>query len=924
MLRAWCRTESLAPWPGCKLHRPCGQVPSLLQRQRPHFSTSRYLLDNAKDTDDAGDTETNIRHEKQSQKKRRMSKSRKARWQRLQQQAFVESLSSPVLDRPGLTHEMLGESDEAEGRIHAAEKSGKPSTGWMSLQDRLQLSSNVKSKEGKAPPRPTADKQGDTSVEISGKELKAVKRVIKSKGKAKTSTDNAAIEVKTMYPRKLHLQPIDDDLPSDIPKLSYGLDRVLFNPGVYHMQDGRSGVYNFDPYLASIMPANEFDYEALGQYITSSKDSKLRELAAKHDKKYCGSTSSMTAMLSHLHFLLSSWRKPNLANLSKSFHPDSLNFTVLTRGPVATFAAYKDGVYAIDADKQYDRENILSMLGKSMEKLLTLPKDDFEKFRLSKSHELTEEQRNSEESYHYTTLGDFMMRSQLDAHDPRLPGSGVFDLKTRAVVTIRMDVKDYEKGKDYEIRRRFGQWESFEREYYDLIRAAFLKYSLQVRMGRMDGIFVAYHNTQRIFGFQYISLAEMDQAIHGTTDLRVGDQEFKASLTLLNELLNKASERFPGKSLRLHLETRPTKVPLTYFFAEPVTDEEMQTIQEASKPAVEQVAEGIRDLSEKERDAEAEAQEEAVSVDGETGLQDDNAANDAQNDSAWREMMSKVEETVESDALGVKSVREALQDALEQSGLLNGKTEVEVEQYLDGLVSALSARSNDTQDLDRSHESAMEAADASSSDPATQSANADKSLKELILKVAEGIDKKEAHLETFQRIFAGQAAGPDADSEAGTSSTRAGESGGVDAELEASSEESEQIEAEEASDDQTPTTSGREILGMYVTIRNQVNGRHVERPDDIEHDFNWNIQYAITELPERRARRIYAAIKKRRKATLTDDPYRSKEWYKMFRGNLPIKTKQGRDYRAARRREEEGKSVYVAWDEKPLDPAEGV
>ncbi|TQS32294.1 hypothetical protein Golomagni_07395 [Golovinomyces magnicellulatus] len=431
-------------------------------------------------------------------------------------------------------------------------------------------------------------------------------------------------------------------------------------------------------------------------------------------------------MLSHLHFLLSSWRKPNLQNLSRSFHPDSLNFTVLTRSPVATFAAYKDGVYAIDADKQYDRENILSMLGKSMEKLLTLPKDDFEKYRLSKSHELTEEQRNTEESYHYTTLGDFMMRSQLDAHDPRLPGSGVFDLKTRAVVTIRMDVKDYEKGKDYEIRRRFGQWESFEREYYDLIRAAFLKYSLQVRMGRMDGIFVAYHNTQRIFGFQYISLAEMDQAIHGTTDLRVGDQEFKASLSLLNELLNKASERFPGKSLRLHMETRPTKVPLTYFFAEPVTDEEMKSIQEASKPAVEQVAEDIRDLSEQERDAEAQAQEESTTIDNETAVQDDGQASDAQNDSAWREMMSKVEETVENEVLGVKSVREALQDALEQSGLLQGKTEVEVEQYLDGLVSALSSRSTDSQELDRSRDDALESEDVSRSDSVTQSANADK------------------------------------------------------------------------------------------------------------------------------------------------------------------------------------------------------
>ena len=44
------------------------------------------------------------------------------------------------------------------------------------------------------------------------------------------------------------------------------------------------------------------------------------------------------------------------------------------------------------------------------------------------------------------------------------------------------------------------------RRFYDMTRSAFLKYSMQVRIGNMDGIFVAYHNTARIFGFQYISL----------------------------------------------------------------------------------------------------------------------------------------------------------------------------------------------------------------------------------------------------------------------------------------------------------------------------------------------------------------------------------------------------------------------------------
>ena len=36
------------------------------------------------------------------------------------------------------------------------------------------------------------------------------------------------------------------------------------------------------------------------------------------------------------------------------------------------------------------------------------------------------------------------MRSQLDCWDPRLPGSGYFDIKTRAVVAIRRDLKNYQ------------------------------------------------------------------------------------------------------------------------------------------------------------------------------------------------------------------------------------------------------------------------------------------------------------------------------------------------------------------------------------------------------------------------------------------------------------------------------------------------
>ena len=184
-----------------------------------------------------------------------------------------------------------------------------------------------------------------------------------------------------------------------------------------------------------------------------------------------------------------------------------------------------------------------------MEKMLTLPPEQMEKFRKDTSHTLEPHERGQPEAYHYTKSGTILMRSQLDCNDARLPGTGVFDLKTRACISVRMDVQRSDEGADYEIHHLTGVYNSFEREYYDMIRSAFLKYSLQVRIGNMDGIFVAYHNTKRIFGFQYIPLDEMDYALHGSGKEDIGRREFHFSVKLLNETLDRAVRRFPKQVL---------------------------------------------------------------------------------------------------------------------------------------------------------------------------------------------------------------------------------------------------------------------------------------------------------------------------------------------------------------------------------------
>jgi hypothetical protein len=471
-------------------------------------------------------------------------------------------------------------------------------------------------------------------------------------------TGKAGFEIKTLDAADLELTPIIKAQPP-VPSLSYGLDRVLFNPGVYHLQDPRSRVFNFDPYLQTIMPVDEFDFSALKRYITSSRDEALLAVAKEEKKKYTGSTSSMTAALAHFHFLLSQWRPINTEILSQNFPVEYHTFTALQRGPSAVFLKWKDGVYAIDADKQFDTANILSTLGKSMEKLLTLPTKDFEKYRKENSDQIPLEEREAAEPFNYTTIGDFLLRSQLDAYDPRLPGTGMFDLKTRAVVSIRMDVSKYEQGRDYEIRKRYGEYESFEREYYDMIRAAFLKYSLQVRMGRMDGIFVAFHNTQRIFGFQYISQPEMDLALHGTEDNTIGDAEFKLSLELLNKVLDKASAKYPEKSLRMHFETRDTDVPFMYIFAEPMEDEQIVDIQESNKAVIEEFEKRVLGL-------ESEGTEEMEEPEEKLPEEDRKAAE-------WLSMRAQVEETMEKDELDLEEARGLAESMIDESDIFGSE-----------------------------------------------------------------------------------------------------------------------------------------------------------------------------------------------------------------------------------------------------------
>lgn len=301
------------------------------------------------------------------------------------------------------------------------------------------------------------------------------------------------------------------------PQLDFGLNRVLYEPLMLHqLYDSRSGVYNFDPKVETIAPLllernieKLIDSDDIGSekakplFITPHKDKSLVKVAKVFSKKYISSTSSMTSVLSHLHFLLSNFRKLNITNssISKNFPQKYCSFTRGAQFPATIILRKKtNSIISIDSDKSLDREMVLSVLGNSLEDFLT------------KNNE-----KDTQEHYHYSKIDDFIIRSQLDAYGSHLPGSGIFDLKTRAVVSVRHDLPYVEKNDNftgYEIDKVYGEFESLEREFFEVIRSTLLKYSLQARMGFMDGIFLAYHNISKIFGFQYLPLDEIDYIVH--------------------------------------------------------------------------------------------------------------------------------------------------------------------------------------------------------------------------------------------------------------------------------------------------------------------------------------------------------------------------------------------------------------------------
>ncbi|KND02770.1 uncharacterized protein SPPG_01852 [Spizellomyces punctatus DAOM BR117] len=377
----------------------------------------------------------------------------------------------------------------------------------------------------------------------------------------------------TVTPFPFNYQAVERTDDAITPTLAHGLDRVLFNPGPHFLQDSETDIFNFDPWLKNILQPDDFDYDALPPYVIASQDSSLLALSKKQRKRYVSSTSSITGLLSQLYLLISNQKPINTSSFSPCFQEEPADFTTTSRAPMSVVLRHFDGGYAIDLEKPDDDDdwNVMMSLGKSMEKMLTVPPAEFEKYHKVNSTQFAEK-TPQKEAYHYATAEGFLLRAQIDCHDARLPKK-TFDLKTRATVAIRMDPVNYLSNIDYKLTSVTGRYQSFESELFDMLRSAFLKYSFQARIGDMDGIFVCYHNTAEVFGFQYLPMGEMDRLLFGNT--AYAEQAFALSIKVLQAVLDVITSKYRGQDIRLTLAREGGENTSLAFFADPVMDFEI-------------------------------------------------------------------------------------------------------------------------------------------------------------------------------------------------------------------------------------------------------------------------------------------------------------------------------------------------------------
>eukprot|EP00180_Rhodochaete_pulchella_P000719 Plantae.Rhodophyta-Rhodochaete_pulchella.ctg1550.p1 GENE.Plantae.Rhodophyta-Rhodochaete_pulchella.ctg1550~~Plantae.Rhodophyta-Rhodochaete_pulchella.ctg1550.p1 ORF type:complete len:503 (+),score=58.65 Plantae.Rhodophyta-Rhodochaete_pulchella.ctg1550:204-1712(+) len=346
------------------------------------------------------------------------------------------------------------------------------------------------------------------------------------------------------------MEPIGDIAGSgpgagSVPVLQHGLSRVLRFPNKVFPLVGRQGrEFYFPKFWRRIPQPEEIDWNSIPPFRPSSRDPRLRELAlSTPGVSFLSSTSSTTSALAAVYHVVSRYSDLNLAGLGGWCRSESTTFTRVNYRPTILTLHKHDGVYAMDKTPGQPVENdVLMNLGHSMERMLTHTQEQFRDLFLLQPGKRLGDPCADEQAFNYTKIGGFLVRAQLDCM--RRDTGEYFDLKSRAVASVRRNLAEYRNHLQYLITEGRGPTNSFEREFYDMVRSCLIKYCFQVRIGRMAGVFVTFHNTETIFGFEYLPLSEMDRFVFGSSYW--ARLAFDKSFQVLEDVLRTAVGAFPS------------------------------------------------------------------------------------------------------------------------------------------------------------------------------------------------------------------------------------------------------------------------------------------------------------------------------------------------------------------------------------------
>lgn len=351
-----------------------------------------------------------------------------------------------------------------------------------------------------------------------------------------------------LYSKNLELQALEDVILPDsgfsAPGLKHGLEKIVRTEGIYLADQFPKVVRNLPPICPEI-------HSRLSTYVKPSKDKELHNLAQGQKVKYFTGSSSLTENLQQIYYAVTNYKSPDVTGLAEGYNHLTMNYMSSYRKPtIFSLKKHDSGLYSIESDKGPIPDTsgeVLSMGGTILEHLFTTEKKDFKRL-IDLNTELSESDQaliqSSSKSFRYRKLGKILIRSQIDceATDPK-GEAFVYEIKTRACAPIRYDAKNYKNYLNYQILYRKGLENSYEKEYFDLIRSILIKYFFQIKIGRMDGAFVAYHNTQKTFGFEYISLTEIEKRLFGCSE--ISEQILNVCLNVFQDILEEVTEKFP-------------------------------------------------------------------------------------------------------------------------------------------------------------------------------------------------------------------------------------------------------------------------------------------------------------------------------------------------------------------------------------------